>query len=229
MVSETELRAYLSGIRLPTAAGQILPVLLAGRQGELEAWLGYSIEEDQPTITETITVNRDGWLLVSTWPVAAVEAVATGGGTTLELDAADGYRFTGDGDFLINGSVYDATGYTVTYRPGLPPNPYATAKVKIMQVVGREISALHDDSREGDGTPNGRRRQPPAIGWQAGEMRALSRWRRRTVYSRQNRYLPGVAPSNQYGGAGTEIGGVYTTSNPMAIVEGDARVTGPGY
>lgn len=221
-----ELSAYMSGARLTGYAREIIPTLLAGRQGELESWLGYSIEADQPNVTETISVNREGRLMVSSWPIAEVVAVATGDGTVLEAGGTDGtYRYTGDGDFLINGQVFDATGYTVTYRPGLPPNPFQTARVKIMQVVEREVTSLHDDSRDRDGTTRGRRRNAPAIGWQTGEMKALSRWKRRTVYNRPKDYLPGVAPDGgtTYGGAGTEIGGIYTVTNPAAIEGGDAR------
>jgi hypothetical protein len=224
IVTAEELKAYMSGARLPTAAEQIIPGMIDGTQGELEAWLGYSIEVDQPFVTETISVDRNGRLLVTRWPVAEVKTVTTGDGGVAV------FTFTGDGEFYIPGQIFDATGYTVMYRPGLPPRPFASAKLAILRVVTREATLMHDDSRERDGDTKGRKRTPPVIGWQKGEKRPFSRWRRRTIYSRPQVYGPDVGPSygTEYGAGGTEIGGVLT-ANPGFLTDGDATVRESGY
>lgn len=231
IVSAEDLRNYMGGIRYPAAAVATVPMILAGLQASMEAFLRCPIEPG-PEITEaTVTVTADGALRTREWPIAAVSAVLGSDGTTVA------FTFTANGDlFIPGGGPYDASGYTVTYTPGLPPSPLANAKLMIMRAAEREVAPKHDDSRQPDGTTNGRRaQQVPAPGWQKGELRPLSRWRSRSgsVYSRPRPWLPDVGPSydayaGYYPGA-IEVGGVVSATSPMMFEEGDATLPGgPG-
>jgi hypothetical protein len=224
LVSPTELKNYLSGIRLSVAAGESMTVILDGTQGELEAFLGYSIEPDQPVITETVyVVNSEGAIGTSAWPIAAVTSLKASDGS----DAT--YVFTDEGALYVPSTVgtFDPGGYTISYRPGLPPRPLAAAKLLVMRVASREVANMHDDSRLNDSDKNSRRPPKPAIGWQKGEKRSLSKWRRRagSVYSRPQPWLPDVGASAAgYATIGTEYGGVVTVATP-GLAEGDATFT----
>lgn len=226
VVDIEDLRNYMSGIRLPPAALQIIPTILDARQGDIEAFLGYSIEPGQDPLTETIGLSREGYFETSFWPVASVTGILDSTGAAFTT-----WRFQPDGDFKVIGNgPWDPQGYTVTYVPGLPPRPFAVAKGKILYAASREVAGMHDDSRGNTRSTQGGSTPTPVVGFQKGELRSLSRWRSRSgaVYSRTRDYSGGVAVNygpGDYTPGGAEIGGVVSLTT-APFFEGDATIEG---
>lgn len=224
ILSDTEVIAYMSNIRAPASLRQSFAMIAQGLQGELETYLRYSIEPGQAAVTEPSWVDsRDGRLHTWTWPIASVSAV-------LGSDATPATYVLGlDGTLRIPGDVFDVSGYTVTYVPGLPPSVMAQAKLALCRVVAREITPMHDDQRTRQGGPNTRQAAPVPLGWQPAELRRFSYWRRRSdsVYSAPQPWLPGVGPS--YGDYST-MGIGQTVESVVGfpgMAEGDATVESP--
>lgn len=223
IVAPQDLVDYMSGIRLPAAATAALPGILDGLQGDIEAFLRYPIEPNQTAITETVGITAAGYFATSVWPIASVTTITDSTGA-----AFTNYTFDASGDLsAIGQGPWDPSGYTITYVPGLPARPMAIAKSRILRAAAREVANMHDDSRIPSGDPNGRKSADQPIGFQKGELKALSRWKRRAegVYSRPQPYLPGVGPSyDAYGGyapGAIEVSGVMSATSP-GMFEGDA-------
>lgn len=196
VVKDTDLTAYMSGIRLPPDAQQIIDVVLDGIQGDLEEHLGYPVlGEDY--VTETVSLGLSTYdtgrrdtqprLLTEQWPIAEVLTVTDTAGTPVP------YTLDGTGRIRLSGTIDQQVGpYVVTYRPGLPPRALAQAKKGILSVASREMQNKHDDTRSTAGL-DGRQPSPLPEGWQKEELKRFSRWRRRGVFSRTLQYGADVA------------------------------------
>lgn len=210
VVSGDDLVAYMSGIRLPPDAVQVLDVILSGLQGELETYLGGPVLDDAPIVAERAYVSGAQYdyevdyrprLLTQLWPIASVTAVSDSAGNAVS------YTLSRDGKLRLAVDTIDGSGYLVTYTPGLPPGPLDQARVAIMRVASREMQNKHDDTRSTSGV-DGRQPDPLPEGWQPAELKRFSRWKRRGVFSRPRPYGPDAGPTY---GAGSLGPGVYST------------------
>jgi hypothetical protein len=212
VATSAELIAYMSSITLPAGIGDTVDIVLQGLQGELETWLGYDLIGD-PIVAEAAyvsgaqydyTVDYRPRLLTQLWPIGAVTAVSDSAGNAVP------FALSGTGQLRLTVDTIDGSGYLVTYTPGLPPAALATAKGMILRVASREMQNKHDDTRSTAGL-DGRPPAPLPEGWQPGEMKPLSRWRRRGVFSRPRPYGPDAGPTYGSGAIGPGIvsGGGY--------------------
>lgn len=186
-----ELRAYMSNIRLTDGALSVVQGIIDGTQGELEMWLGYPLI-GEPVTDEAVYVidARTRILGTSQWPVASVESITDTSGNAVS------YQWDDAGNLLVSDSIFDVGGYTMSFTPGLPPQPRAAAKNLILRVASREVTNKHDDTRS-DRDTFGRPIAPVPEGWQKGEKRQFSRFRRRStgIYSRQRYAGPTLLPA----------------------------------
>lgn len=184
-----DLVGYMSGIKIPAGSREIVQLVLDGAQADLETFLGYElIQSGLPAETAYVTDPRTLMLMTSRWPVASVQSIADSQGNVPSWD------FDNTGNIIVRDCSYDCNGYTITYTPGLPPAQLNLAKLLVLRVASREVTNKHDDTRSVRDV-NGRLPKPLPEGWQTGEKKQFSRWRRRdSVYSRPRTAGPGVLP-----------------------------------
>lgn len=173
IVDADELRAYMSDVGLTASQLDTADLVLAGVQGEIEAYLNRPLE--LRTVTETL--YQDPYTGKYDEP-SVTPVVST---TTLGAYVRNG-SLAFDYVTLSSPVLVGSRGVTVTYVGGLDGVNIPQLKLEVLRIASREMANKHDDSfgiNANDFT-----RQQPQVKPEAltdDDRKRLERWRRRTV------------------------------------------------
>lgn len=169
IVGVEQLRAYMSNVRLNDAQWSAAEDVINGVEGEIALELNRPLTPQ--TVTETVEVDDDGYLMFSVTPVRSVTSLQDGTGRTVPYQTVRG---------AVRLDAYAALTVDVTYVGGLDGTNDPLLKLEVLRIAAREMQNRHDDTLSVKGTD---RRDVPMqpIGLTDDDRRRLQRWRRRVV------------------------------------------------